>query len=164
MGEETFVATRAELIEGMNRVVARSEALVGALSDEQWTKPAYEQGWNARQILAHIAAMGSISPVFVGWAVNPPPAPAGGGGGPDPDAWNAQQVGAREGKTLAELLDEIRAGHQAGVKALDAVTDVQLDGTQTLLGHTDSAGNLLHFFLVEHSLAHLDDLENAATG
>lgn len=155
------MATRADLIEGMNKVVARSEALVGALSDEQWAKPAYEQGWNARQILAHIAAMGSISPVFVRWAVNPPP-PTPGNGGPDPDAWNAQQVGAREGKALTELLAEIRAGHQAGIEALDGVTDAQLGASQTLLGHTDTAVNLLHLFLVDHSLAHLDDLEKAA--
>ncbi len=166
LAKETTVATRDELIQGINQVVARSEGLVDALTDEQWSKPAYEQGWNARQILAHIAAMGSVSPVFVGWAVNPPPAPSGegsgGGGAPDPDAWNAQQVGIRNEKSLSELLAEIRSGHQTGIKALDAVSDEQLAQTRTLLGHTGPAIDLLHGFLVGHSLEHLQDLENAA--
>lgn len=161
-----MVSSREEIILGISNVVSRSEDLAAGLSDEQWARPAYERGWNARQILAHIAAMGSISPVFIGWAKNPPPAPGGssgsGGGVPDPDAWNAQQVAARDAKSVAELLAEIRAGHQAGVQALESVTDEQLSTTVTLLGHTESAGTLLRVFLVDHSLGHLGDLAKAA--
>ncbi len=158
---------REQIVLGISNVVSRSEELAAGLSEEQWSRPAYEKGWNARQILAHIAAMGSISPVFIGWAKNPPPAPSGSGGSsgssaPDPDAWNAQQVAARDGKSVSELLAEIRAGHQAGVQALELVTDKQLSTTVTLLGHTDAAGTLLHGFLVGHSLEHLEDLSKAA--
>lgn len=157
------MSSREQIVLGISNVVSRSEELAAGLSEAQWSRPAYEQGWNARQILAHIAAMGSVSPVFVSWAKNPPPASSGGSGGaPDPDAWNAQQVSARDGKSVAELLAEIRAGHQAGIQALESVTDEQLQATVTLLGHTESAGTLLHVFLVDHSLGHLEDLSRAA--
>jgi len=92
------------------------EKLVSSAPESAWSKPAYEQGWNARQLLCHIASTSGVAGFLVGMAK----APGSGGMGADfdVDAWNAQAVAARQDKPITEVLEEVRGSCQRDVESV----------------------------------------------
>lgn len=114
-------ATRQEAIAAVRAASERALALAGTLSDEDWRRPVYENGWNVRQVFAHLASMGNSASFFLAMAGGS--GPPGGFGAFDIDAFNAGQVASREALTVAQLLDEVRSGHEAGAAAVAAAPD-----------------------------------------
>ena len=156
------MATRQELIDTVRGFIQRADRVAAGLSPADWEKTTYEQGWNVKQAYCHLASLGASIPFFVNMATNPQPA-GGVGDGFDVDAWNAQQVAQRQGKSNEEILTELRTGFEGSLRFLDSVSDEVLAKVMTspFSGQRKMLADLLVGAFVDHHSMHLDDIERA---
>src|SRR5258705_11436050 len=101
--------------------------IVRALPPAQLEEGRYENGWNGRQILAHIASIEWSYPRLIDIARTPPapveqapPTRTMKGGN---DAYNDRQVAKREGMTVAALLAEFEKNRAATIQAVEAADE-----------------------------------------
>jgi hypothetical protein len=113
-------ASRQDVIDALNAVCSDVERLVEAAPVGAWTRGVSENGWNAKQVLGHLAAMSGVAN-FVMMMANR--GGMGGGGAFDIDQFNAQQTAMRESKTPADLLDEIRGNFTRDAGAVEKAPD-----------------------------------------
>lgn len=161
------MATKQEIVDALQAFVQRVEKMTTGLSPEAWQKPVYEGGWTVKQTFCHLAAMSNAVPFIINLAAAPPPpAPEGGGGtgtGFDVDAWNAREVGARESKSVEQILAEVKTGHENSIKAMQAASDELLtkDFRAPWSGAVAPLGDALLETVVDHNGGHLGDIEGA---
>jgi hypothetical protein len=138
-------------------------ALVRAMEPARLEEGRYENGWNGRQILAHIASIEWTYPRLIDIA-RTPPAPAAeapptrtmkGGN----DAYNERQVAKREHMTVAELLAEFETNRAATIRAVEAADE------ELFARRIRSAGGVVgplaavfHLIAVAHVLGHARDI------
>jgi pimeloyl-ACP methyl ester carboxylesterase len=109
----------AELAEDVERTALAAElatlAREAAAVDGDWRRPVHGdgEGWEARDLLAHLASTQSS----LGAVVTAEPRAADGDGSRsrpfDPDRWNASQVARRQDRSPAELRSELQKGSAA---------------------------------------------------
>jgi hypothetical protein len=114
-------AEKRDVIGAIRSAQQEVEGLVSSTPESAWSKQAYEQGWNARQLLCHIASTSRIA----GFLISMAKAPGSGGMGADfdIDAFNAQQVAARQDKPIAEVLEEVRGNCQRDIESVENTPD-----------------------------------------
>src|SRR5438093_4391663 len=109
------VPTRTELLEALRASGEEVIETVRALPPERLEQGRYENGWNGRQILAHVASIEWTYPRLIDIARSTAPEPSPAEAGADlptrtmrggNDSYNDRQVAKRAHLTPAELLDE----------------------------------------------------------
>ena len=103
-----MVTTRDDVLAAIDSFVAEVDRITDGVPESHWEHGAYENGWNARQLLCHIASTAGIASFVLTLARAPVAAGASGGAAFDNDAFNAQQVQARQNKPINNVLNEIR--------------------------------------------------------
>jgi hypothetical protein len=162
--------TKAQLVEALretgDELLARLEALPSGALDAG----CYENGWNGRQVLAHITAIEWTYPKLIDLAKNPPekkpeasgePAhkPARGG----INDYNERSIERYSGASVAELLETFKAQRETTIAAVEATSD------DLLAAEVKSAGGIrgplatvLNFVAVMHVRTHVNDILTAA--
>lgn len=159
------IATREELLAALRADAARLPEVVGAIGEAELERGVYENGWSARQLLAHLAAIEWTYPRLIeraqaaqGVGLNE----ESGGGGFDMDAYNERQVSKRAGATVAELLEEFGRNRAATIEAAGSASEALLAQRTRSAGGVE--GTLLEVLIgvtVGHVREHLGDLERA---
>jgi uncharacterized damage-inducible protein DinB len=155
--------SKSELLEALR--ASRDEVLqiVRAISPERLEEGRYENGWNGRQILAHIASIEWSYPRLIDIARTPPapveeapPTRTMKGGN---DAYNERQVAKREHMTVAELLAEFEANRAATIRAVEAA-DEELFARRirSAGGVVGPLASVFHQIAVAHVLGHARDM------
>lgn len=162
--------TKAALLEALR--TSRDEVLgiVRALPPQRLEEGRYENGWNGRQILAHIASIEWSYPRLIDIARDAsspaesaapptaaePPTRAMRGGN---DAYNDRQVAKRAHLSVAELLDEFERNRAATIAAVEAAED-GLFGRQirSAGGVVGPLAEVFHQVAVLHVLGHAHDI------
>jgi hypothetical protein len=148
------MATKEELTNGINVLITEAKRIGARLTDEQWAAAGNEGGWTNRQILAHVAGVGSMVVPFVSSIADAPP--AADGAGFDVDAMNAQIVGQRADKTVPQLIDELAANYTGVINWLRTAPDDLLDRRASFAVYQDLAlSDLAMQVVVMHGIAHL---------
>ena len=155
------IETREQLLAALREDAARLPEVVGAISEAELERGVYENGWNARQLLAHLAAIEWTYPRLIERAQ------AGGsdssaGGTFDMDAYNERQVSKRAEAGVAELLEEFGRNRAATIEAAAGAEDALLARRTRSAGGVE--GTLLEVLIgvtVGHVREHLRDLETA---
>ncbi|HEV8574076.1 MAG TPA: maleylpyruvate isomerase N-terminal domain-containing protein [Dehalococcoidia bacterium] len=157
------MANKEEIVGKMLELQAEIEQAVSALPEQAWTAGVYEGGWNARELLAHIASMSGPA----GFILNLAKAPAGSGVGAPAgfniDDFNRQQVSAREGKSPADFVSEIKTNFERDMNAVRDAPDYLL--TKHFRAPWDvegEVGDVIVMSLEGHLGMHLADLRSAA--
>jgi uncharacterized damage-inducible protein DinB len=141
-------------------------AIVRALPAERLEEGRYENGWNGRQILAHIASIEWSYPRLIDIArdAQPSATPAA----PDPptrtmrggnDAYNDRQVAKRAHLSVPELLAEFEQNRAATIAAVEAADEGLF--TRPIRSAGGIVGPLAEVFrqvAVAHVLGHARDL------
>ncbi len=153
-------ASRQEIVDAYRRARQQAEELVASASESAWSRGAYEQGWNAKQLLCHIADSCGVARFLIAYAKDRRPLPAGVEF--DIDKWNAQQVALREGKSIQDLLTELQVNIGREVEAIEAAPDALLSGqTRAPWGDEGTLGDLIMGTISDHFHMHLADLRTA---
>ncbi len=153
--------TREELLAALREDAGRLPEVVGAIEEAELARGVYENGWSARQLLAHLAAIEWTYPRLIERAE------AGGsdssaGGTFDMDAYNARQVAKRAEVGIEELLEEFGRNRAATIEAVAGAEDALLAQRTRSAGGVE--GTLLEVLIgvtVGHVREHLRDLETA---
>jgi uncharacterized damage-inducible protein DinB len=129
----------------------------------------YENGWNGRQVLAHIAAIEWTYPKLIDLARNGPPEkkpeepvtskPAKGG----INSYNDRQIERYADATAAELLDVFRKNRETTISTIEATED-ELFATEVKSagGIKGPLGTVLNLVAVMHVNVHVNDVLDAA--
>jgi len=150
------MATKDELIHGLEFLIQESRRIAASLNNEDWAKVVDPDGWTGTQVLAHVAGVGTIIPPFVNAIANAPAGTDAMGGTGNIDAMNAGLVGARAGKTPQELAEEIATAYNSVIEFVRGVPDDFLEKRGTAGGHKDvRLGDLMMRMVVLHGLAHV---------
>lgn len=115
-------ATRQDVIDELTSVRGDVDELVGTAPAGAWANPAHSGGWDARQLLSHMASTGGVANFTLMLARGPAGATAA-GGSYDIDQFNAQQVAMRAERTVAEILDELRANIARDIAGVEKAPD-----------------------------------------
>ena len=169
------VLTKAELLAELRS--SRQDLLdrLGALPEDQFEQGRYEGGWNACQILAHVASIEWTYPRLIDVARQGAPDQASGGSGGVPErsstpnqardarggigSYNERQVEMRAQATVAELLAEFQKNRDATIEAVEQADEALLQV------HIRSAGGIpgplarvIYFVAVVHVAGHVNDI------
>jgi uncharacterized protein (TIGR03083 family) len=164
--------SKAQLLEGLK--ASRDEILekVGSLPAEALEAGCYENGWNARQVLAHVSAIEWSYPRLLDVAREGPPPekkeepgaqaaskPARGG----INSYNDRQIERYAGASVAELLDVFKTNRATTIAAVEAADDALFASpVKSAGGITGPLGTVLNFVAVMHVRMHIDDVLKAA--
>ncbi len=152
--------SKTDIIEVIRNTQNEVEKLVSSAAESAWSKPAYEQGWNAKQLLCHIASTSGVAGFLVGMAK----APGSGGMGAefDVDAWNVQAVATRQDKPIAEVLEEVRGNCQRDIESVQNAPDGLLaQHFRAPWGVEGPLADVIVGSIEEHLMMHVRDLAKA---
>jgi hypothetical protein len=157
------LASKDQIMAKMQDLQGQIERVVADMPDDAWSKGVYEGGWDAQQILAHIASVSGPA----GFILNLAKAPAGGGGGVPSgfniDDFNRQQVSAREGRTPADLVGELKANFERDMGAVQSAPDDLLAKHFRAPWDVEGeVGDVIIMSLEGHLGMHLADLRSSA--
>ena len=153
------MAGKQDVVRAVREARQEIERVALSLSEGALAGGVYEAGWNARQLLCHLAAGGGFAE-FMLRLPQAPPLPAGVTF--DQDRWNAAEVASREGKPLGELLDELRASSERSVAAVEAAPDELLASHfRAPWGIEGSLADVIIASLRDHVGTHLAELRAA---
>ena len=172
------VLTKAELLQELRSSQQDLLDRLGALPEDRFEQGRYEGGWNARQILAHVASIEWTYPRLIDVAKQGAPDEASGGSGKAPEgspkptqarpakggigSYNERQVEKRAQASVAELLAEFRKNRDATVEAVekadDALLQVQIRSAGGIPG---PLARVIYFVAVVHVAGHVNDIVGA---
>jgi len=160
--------SRAELLEALRASRDEVVAIVNAMSPNRLEEGRYENGWNGRQILAHIASIEWTYPRLIDIARDAPmPAAAEPPTGEPPtramrggnDAYNERQVARRAHLSVAELLSEFERNRAATIAAVEAADEALFARRiRSAGGVTGPLAAVFYQIAVAHVLGHAHDL------
>ena len=160
----TDVQTRDDLLAALRDDAARLPEVVAAIGAGDLERGVYENGWSARQLLAHLAAIEWTYPRLIEQARSPAEASAGGSrsGSFNMDAYNHRQVSNRADATISELLEEFAHNRQSTITAIaEAEQELLNQPTRSAGGAQGTLLEVLTNVTLEHVRTHLSDLESA---
>ena len=161
--------TKAELLRRLQEGGEQALRRLRALPEDAFEGGRYENGWNARQILAHVASIEWTYPRLIDTArgteapaqPKPPSTPAA---GPTERilSYNDRQVQKRADATIGELLDELEANRAATVAAVEAADeDLFSRPVRSAGGATGTLAEVLNYVAVLHVATHVSDITGA---
>jgi len=156
------MTTKQDVAEALRASVQRAEKIAAGLSDADATRVVLP-GWTVKDVYAHLASLGASPSFFIAMAQRAASGSGGGGGmggGFDINAFNAQQVEMRKGKSLEELLAEFRQGHEQGIALMESTPDEVLEKKMPdpFRGGMSTALEMIQGSCAEHEAGHLDDV------
>ena len=159
--ENAVKTTKDELATGIELLIREAKRIGAQLSESEWANAQDSDGWKNKEILAHIAGVGSIVVPFMQQFAS---APQGQdlGAGLDIDTINAGLVGARAGKTIPELVSEIETVMTGAAQFVRNQPDDFWEQKRTMLGYKDTALiDLGMRMIVLHGLSHIYEAYSA---
>jgi hypothetical protein len=171
----THVPSKAELLDALR--ASRDEVLgiVRGVPPDRLERGGYENGWNGRQILAHIASIEWTYPRLIDIAQSAPagdPAAAPSGDKAEPEealptrtmrggneAYNERQVAKRAHLSAAELLEEFEHNRAATIQAVEAADEALFARRiRSAGGVVGPLASVFYQVAVAHVLGHARDL------
>ncbi|MEX1255866.1 MAG: DinB family protein [Dehalococcoidia bacterium] len=186
MTTQPAIPTKAELLDALRDSGQQALDKLRALPESDFEQGRYENGWNGRQILAHIASIEWSYPRLLEIAKEAPqPAPAA----PAPtttevrrtepseapnlptrpmqggvDSYNDRQVAKRADASVAELLDEFERNRAATIAAVEGADEALLTRPiRSSGGITGALAGVINSVAVLHVLAHVGHITGAET-
>jgi hypothetical protein len=155
------VATKAEIIKGLELLIQEGHRIANDLADAKWDLVVDLDGWKGKEVLAHVAGIGAVVAPMVSGMLN---APAGADalGGVDIDQMNAGIVASKAGKTAKELAGELDAAYTGVIEFIKNAPDDLLAKRVTASGHKDiPISDIAVRMIVMHGLAHIYSVYSA---
>jgi hypothetical protein len=164
------MTSKAELLAALRASGDEVVGIVRGLAPERLEAGRYENGWNGRQILAHLASIEWTYPRLIDIAREAPAPPPPGGSAPADlptramrggnDAYNERQVARRAHLSAAELLAEFEENRAATIRAVEAAgEDLFARPIRSAGGIAGPLGQVFYQVAVQHVLAHARDID-----
>jgi uncharacterized protein (TIGR03083 family) len=161
---ESPVPSKQELLDALRASRDEVLATVRALPPARLEEGRYENGWNGRQILAHVASIEWSYPRLIDIARSAGPDRATGdlptremrGGN---DSYNDRQVAKRANLAPAELLAEFETNRAATIAAVEVADEALFARPiRSAGGIVGPLAMVFHQVAVQHVLGHVRDI------
>jgi uncharacterized damage-inducible protein DinB len=157
----TDVISKSELLENIRTSGREFVEAIRQVPAERWPEGRYEEGWTAKDILAHVASIEWTYPKLLVLAVQP--------AGEDRDAekafrrgigdYNQRHVEKRRENSVDDLIDEFERNRAATIAAVEDADDALLrERVRSAGGVEGTAAEVLNYVAVVHVRDHLEDL------
>jgi uncharacterized protein (TIGR03083 family) len=158
---EMDTITKERLLENMRSSEREFLQAVGELGADQWAEVRYEEGWTAKDILAHVASVEWQFPKLLVPGNRPSGRVPGSGerssGGIH--EYNKRQVDKRRDHSVEALLEEFERNRKQTIAAVEETAEEALRAQVRTAGGTEgTAAEVLNFLTVTHLRMHLDDI------
>ena len=161
--------SKAELLDALRSSGRTALETLQALPAEKWIEGRYENGWNAREILAHLSSIEWAYPKLIDLArgvtsENSPPTrqavtPPPGGGTPQIMNYNERQVAKRADATVEQLLEEFEQNRAVTIAAVELAEEPLFGVEVTSAGGAKGPlSAVMNFVAVEHVRMHVRDI------
>ena len=156
----TSTITKDELLENMRTSQRAFVEAVRSLPDDRWPEGCYEEGWTAKDILAHVASIEWTYPKLLLLAQEPHQDRDGekrfrGGIG----GYNERQVDKRRSAPVEELIEEFERNREATIASVEEADDALLgEPVRSAGGVEGTALEVMNYVAVVHVRDHLDDI------
>lgn len=149
------MATKEELTKGLELLIQEGHRLANDLSEAQWEHVVDLDGWKSKEVLAHVAGIGSlVVPMVGGLATAAPGADAM--ASVDIDQMNAGIVASKAGKSAKELAAELETSYRGVIDWLKTVPDDTLAKRATVRGYKDvPVSDLVNRMVILHGVGHI---------
>jgi hypothetical protein len=162
--------SKSDLLRALEESRDEVLTIVRGLRPERLEEGRYENGWNGRQILAHIASIEWSYPRLIDIARTPPassseeaPPTRGMKGGND--AYNERQVAKRADRSVAELVAEFEQNRAATIRAVEAADEALFARRiRSAGGVVGPLAAVFHEIAVTHVLGHARDIAGRSPG
>ncbi len=155
--------TKTELLRALQESRDEVIGLVRSMPPERLEEGRYENGWNGRQILAHIASIEWTYPRLIEIARTPPaaaeePPPTRAPKGSN-EGYNERQVAKRAHLTVAELITEFEQNRATTIRAVEAADEALFARPiRSAFGVVGPLATVFHQIAVAHVLEHAHDI------
>jgi Mycothiol maleylpyruvate isomerase N-terminal domain len=149
------MATKEELTKGIELLIQEGHRLANDLSEAQWEHVVDLDGWKSKEVLAHVAGIGSlVVPMVGGLATAAPGADAM--ASVDIDQMNAGIVASKAGKSAKELALELETSYRGVIDWLKSVPEETLAKRATVRGYKDvPVSDLVNRMVILHGAGHI---------
>src|SRR3990172_3875457 len=163
---EQSTPSKAQLIETLRSTGAQTAARLRSLPPQTFEQGRYENGWNGRQILAHIASIEWTYPRLFDLAreastPRPPntAGPTGRGMQGGINDYNERQVEKRAGASVAELIEEFETNRAATIAAAESADEALFSTPiRSAGGITGPLSSVITAIAVLHVIQHVNDI------
>jgi hypothetical protein len=156
---------KRQLLDDMRASGREFVETVRQIPSDRWPEGRYEEGWTAKDILAHVASIEWTYPRLLSLAALPPEErDADKRSGSGVGDYNQRQVGKRKDASVEELIEEFERNRAATIGAVAEADESLLDQRVRSAGGTEGpAADVLNFVAVIHVQQHLDDIRAGGT-
>lgn len=160
-----WVPSRSEMLQGLAETADLVRRVCSEMAGPAWDEGRYENGWNARQILAHLASIEWTYPRLIDLARE---ARAGEGDGrastrDGVDGYNARQVERRADASVEELLAEFERNRATSIRSIEELPDdLWTVPIRSAIGFEGPLARVFWLTAVEHVRIHAEDLSGHA--
>lgn len=155
------MATREEVAGAIQQGIAAVDDTFSGLTDEQLATVVYDDGWTAKEVLAHLAGRQSTYDMVLNLAQGGELPQPPGGGDFDVDHWNQQVVDQLMDKSRDELIAQSRVVHEALLERVAGLDDETLNATVVTPRGEMVASDVLAGSGGMHSVNHSADVAKA---
>lgn len=148
------MATREELLGGLQFVPAQAKRVAGILNGQNDWDSKRSQGWTPKEMFTHVAVVAGMIPAM-GPGMIAAPESAELTAGLDIASVNAAGVGSMAAMDTNQIVDTLAANYIKLSDWVKGLSDDQLEGRHTFLGMNLSAADLLMTLTVMHSVHHV---------
>jgi hypothetical protein len=172
----TPTITKAQLLESLRKGEKETLDKLSTVPADAFDRGCYENGWNGRQVLAHITAIEWTYPKLIDVArggakpaekapekpkdEKPPQRTASGG----INSYNDRSIARYEGVGAEALLEEFRKNRATTIEVIEATDDdLFLQPVKSAGGITGPLGYVMNLVAVMHVAGHVDDIVKSAS-
>jgi hypothetical protein len=152
--------TKEQLLDGMRTTAREFVEAARSVPADQWSEGRYEEGWSAKDILAHVASIEWTYPKLLDVASGAIPLPKKDASKGIPGDYNQRHVEKRRDTSIEELIGEFERNREATIRAVQGADD------ELLATHVRSAGGIegravevFNYLTVTHTRDHLRDIK-----
>ena len=158
--------SKSDLLEGLRTSGDEVLSQLKNLPEDEFSGGRYENGWNGKQILAHVSSIEWTYTKLIGLTLNPvetkSPKPSSTDIKGGINSYNDRQVAKRDEWSISELLAEFEKNRAATIASVEELDDDALAREVTSsAGFQGPLADVLNYVAVVHVRQHVADIVGA---
>lgn len=147
------MATREEIIKGLEFTVEQAKRATSLFSEDEWDtrSPA---GWTPKEIYSHVASTAAVVPQLGAGLLNAPE-DVDITQGMDINAMNAQSVGAMESMTPEQVMQALETNYGQLIDYIKGLPDDQLNAKRRFLSDSIPISDIIANSVMLHGIHHV---------
>ena len=156
------MATREEIIEGLNFTIAQAKRTTALFGDSEWDA-ARDSGWTPKEIYCHLAGTAGIVPGFAG-AMLAAPEDRDLAAGANINDMNDKAVAGMSSMTPEQVMQAFEASYDKLIEFVKSVPDEILNSKRRFLSESIPVSDIVASSIMLHGIHHVYEANTRPIG